>query len=309
MSVAAKIVPPPVPAAGRPGGWVRPGAFVALWSTGYVAGPIALRYAPPFTMLCLRFAFAAMVLAAIALAARAPWPRSPRTVGHIVVAGLLTQALQFGGAYAGMKAGVPGAVAALIAGLMPIVTAILAFVTLAERLTRLQWTGLFLGFGGVALVVASDAHAKVGGSLPAVGAVAFGTLVLSAGTVYQKRFCAHMDPRSGGAIQLAASTLLMFVAARTTETMHIDLTPAFGLSLGWLVVANSVGGMLLLLRLIRDGAASRVASLFYLIPPVSAVMTALALGERYTPLVIVGFAAAALGVALTTRSGGRGQGG
>jgi drug/metabolite transporter (DMT)-like permease len=279
----------------------RPVAFVLLWSTGYIAAPIALRDAQPFTLLFLRFVLAALGLGAIALVLRAPWPRQPREIAHIMAAGLLSQATQFGGLYAGMKAGVPGAIAALIAGTMPILTALGATSFLGERLVLGQWLGLLLGFGGVALVV----EPQLGGTHPALragfGFVLVGLGGLTAGTLYQKRFCAHMDARTGGFLQLLVGAAVMFVLARSTETMHVTLTPSFAGALAYIVIANSIVAAILLLGMIRDGEVNRVASLFYLIPPVSALMAALALHERFAPLAVLGFAVAAVGVALATR--------
>jgi drug/metabolite transporter (DMT)-like permease len=283
---------------------LRPLAFVLLWSTGYVAGPLALRDAEPFTLLALRLGAAAVALAGLALVSHAAWPRSPRALGHLAVAGLLVQVLQFGGLYAAIKLGLPAGVAAVILGLMPILTAFAAGLLLGELLTLMQWCGLVAGFGGVVLVVGSGlargaithvTTAGVGLAVLALGGVA-------AGSVYQKRFCSTIDARTGAAVQSGIAALVMLALARGTETMHVVATPSFWLALVWLVVANSIVATLLLFTMIRDGEVNRVATTFYLIPPVAAVLTALVLHERFTALAVVGFVLAAAGVALATRA-------
>ncbi|MGH7729194.1 MAG: DMT family transporter, partial [Vulcanimicrobiaceae bacterium] len=250
--------------------WALPGAFVVSWASGYVAGAIALRYAPPLAMLAWRFGIAALALLVLALAARAPWPRDRRTAAHIVVAGLLSQALQFGCAYTGLSLGASPALAALIIGSMPILIGALSGPLLGERLGRTQWFGLALGFAGVALVVGARLSAGNLVEARAVALVVLALFGLTAGTLYQKRFAAQMDVRTGGFLQAATSALTLGVLSLFVEHARIALVPEFGLALTWLVVVNSLGGITIMYVLIRTGEANRVASLFYLIPPVAA---------------------------------------
>lgn len=283
--------------------WILPLTFVVLWSTGYVAGPIALRSTEPFTMLALRFSGAAIGLTAIALLMRAQWPRSPRAFAHLAVAGLLAQAIQFGGFYYGVYLGAPANIAALFVGLMPIVTALGASRFLGERISRVQWSGFLAGFAGVALVVVPRL-APGAAHIPAAGLVAFtiGLLSISAGTLYQKRFCAAIDVRVTSAVQAIVAAIALLALARIFEPMHVALTASFAWSLAWMIGVNTIAASLIFFRMIASGEANRVASLFALVPPVSAMMTAIALHERFTPLSLIGFAVAAVGVALATRS-------
>lgn len=277
-----------------------PAVFILMWSTGYVAGKLGLPYAGPFTLLFLRFGVAAAVLLAVALATRAPWPRTARQWLHVVVVGLLIQALQFSGLYAGLALGVSAGVSAVIVGLMPVCTALGAVVFLGERIGLRQVVGLTLGLAGVALVVA---HKLGGGGGGVAGHLAVGLALLgiTAGTLYQKKFCAGMDLRSGGAIQLGASTLVVGVLGAWHEGLAVQWTPALvGASL-WLSLVNSIGAVSVMFLLLRRGEASRVASLFYLIPAVTAVMGYAVLGETLTACQGVGVGVSAAGVYLATR--------
>lgn len=275
------------------------GLFVLLWSTGFIFAKLGLPYAEPFTFLALRFGIVALLMLAVALVARAPWPGSWREAGHIAVLGLLLHGAYLGGVFAAIGAGVPAGVAALIVGLQPLLTAAVVGPLLGERVSRRQWLGLVLGFGGVALVLTDK---PVGGFGTAGGylAAAVGLIGITAGTLYQKRFCRRMDRRSGAAIQYVAAALLV-AALAGSETNRIDWTWEFGLALGWLVLVLSVGAISLLTWLIRRGAAARVASLFYLVPLVAAAESWLIFGEALGPSAIVGMALTAVGVALAVR--------
>ena len=271
--------------------------FVLVWSSGYVAGKIALTHGAAFTLLVLRFAGAALIFALLAFAARASWP-SLRQSGHSVVVGLLSLALQFGGIYLGVQLGAEVGVAALLVGSMPLLTAALAPL-IGERVTARAWLGLALGLGGVVLVLAD--RIGFGGAGPgAYGLLLLGLVGISIGTLYQKRFATAIDMRVGLTIQHAAAALVLLPCA-FAENFRQDATLAYFGSLGWLIAVNSVGGFALLFVLLRRGQASRVAQLFFLIPPVTAVLGLLFLGENFSVLKLLGFALAALGVYLGTR--------
>jgi drug/metabolite transporter (DMT)-like permease len=282
-------------------GWSRPTLFILMWSSGYIAGAIGLHFVAPFLMTTLRFALAAFILLCVALLTKARWPATRRELLNIVVVGVLIQAVQFGGLYTGIKLGVSAAVSALIIGTMPIWTALAASALFRERVGRFQWLGLVLGLAGVALVVSNKLAAAH--SAPAVGYAAIGCALfgITSGTLYQKRFCGSMDLRSGGFIQLTVATIILGTLALATENLHVDWTLAFIGAWTWMSLVNSIGAISLLFFMIRRGEASRVASLFYLIPPVTAVMSAALLHEALSVPVVAGFATAAIGVYLSTR--------
>lgn len=277
-----------------------PGLFVFLWSTGFIFAKLGLPYAEAFTFLAVRFAIVTAVVLVIALASRAPWPRDARSVGHIAVVGVLMHGAYLGGTFAAIGAGVSAGVAALIVGLQPLLTAAVVGPFLGERVSPRQWLGLALGFGGVALVLWNKLAL---GEAPLWGyGFSFLALVgITAATLYQKRFCGAMDWRSGGVIQYAAATLAMLPPALIFETGVVHWTAEFVFAILWLVLMLSVGAITLLNWLIRRGAAARVASLFYLVPPVVAVEAWFIFGEALHPLALVGMGLTAAGVALVMR--------
>ena len=281
--------------------WAPP-IFVLLWSTGFIGARFGLPYAEPFTLLLLRFSLATLLLLALALALRAPWPRRPSEVLHIAVSGLLLHAVYIGGVFVAISLGMPAGVTSLIVGTQPVLTAIFAQALLKERVVARQWLGLLLGLLGVSLVIGEKlvtssgaVHAITAAGLLAAVLALFGTTF---GTLYQRRFCAGMSLTSGSAIQYLATSLVMLTAAWSFESMRVQWTLALIATVAWLVLALSLGAILLLFWLIRQNAASRVASLFYLVPPLTAIEAYLLFDERLGMLALGGMALTALGVAL-----------
>ncbi len=274
-----------------------PGVFVLLWSTGFIGAKFGVPYAGPATFLALRCVIVAAILGAVALATRAPWPRSRADLFHVVLAGLLLQGVYLGGVFAAISHGVEAGVSSLIVGIQPLLTAVLAGPYLGERITRRQWLGLALGLAGVALVVANKTGIGTGTPLGYALAV-LALLGITIGTVYQKRFCAAIDLRAGNAIQFAVCALVFFGFAKVFETMQVDWTPRFVFALAWLCFVLSIGAISLLYVLIRRGDAARVASLFYLVPPCTAVMAYFLFGETLDLAALAGMALVVIAVAL-----------
>jgi drug/metabolite transporter (DMT)-like permease len=289
-----------------------PAVFVLLWSTGFVGAKYGLPYAPPFTFLGLRLVTAAALLAvgALALPAGRATVRATRRgqYGHAAVAGLLLHAGYLGGVFYAISVGVPAGVSAVVVSLQPVLTALLATRLLGERPALRQWLGLLLGVAGVALVVAPDLVGGAGGhgtgSVPVRGLVACLVALASttAGTLYQKRHGDEVPLLWGTAVQYAAASAVLLVVALGTERLAtartVTWTGDFVAALAWLVLALSIGAVLLLLLLLRRGTASGVASLFYLVPPATAVEALLLFGERLAPLSLAGLAVTVVGVAL-----------
>ena len=274
--------------------------FVVLWSTGFIGAKLGLPDAEPLTLLSLRYAAVLLLMGAVALSTRAPWPRTPSAWAHIAVSGLLVHAVYLGGVFTAIRLGLPAGVTALVVGLQPVLTALGAGLFLRERVRSAQWAGLALGLAGVVLVVA---HKVVGGSAAvALLAPAVVALVgITAGTLYQKRFCPAFDLRTGSVIQFLPCLVVTSLVAWRSETMVVHWTPAFTFALGWLVLVLSVGAVSLLNVLIRSGSAVNVASLFYLTPPTTALIAWAMFGETLAGLALVGMALTVFGVWLARR--------
>jgi len=278
-----------------------PAGFVVLWSTGFFIGKLGLADAQPFTILFLRFALASLLMAALALALGSVWPRRPRQALHLAVVGILLQTVYLGGCYAAMAAGLPAGITALVVGLQPLLTATVVGPLLGERVGPKHWLGLALGFLGVALVLWDKLDVAGLESWGVVFALA-GLVGITAATLYQKRFGGAVDLITGTAIQYAAAALTTLPIVLFLGWGPIHWTGSFIFSLAWLTLALSIGAVTLLLWLIRRGAASKVASLFYLTPPAAAVGSYLLLGETLAAPALAGMALAAVGVALVNRA-------
>jgi drug/metabolite transporter (DMT)-like permease len=273
-------------------------AFVLLWCSGYPAAKIALTHGAPFTLLTLRFACAGLIWTILALSASA-WPRG-RAAWHSAVVGALSLALQFGGVYLSVALGVNIGITALVIGTMPIVTALMGL-SLGEAVRPLQWFGFALGFGGVALAVGERIGAGGDGAgLGAYLALFAGLIGVSAGTLYQKRHASAVDLRAGLAVQHLVAALLLLPLA-LYEGLRLDGSAALGLSVGWMVTVNSLLAFALFFVLLRRGAVNQVATLFFLMPPVTAVVDYLVLGDPLSVQQLAGLALAAGGVYLATR--------
>ena len=277
-----------------------PVLFVILWSTGFIGGKLGLPYAEPFTFLLWRYGLVTLLFLTLTLATRAPWPSSLTQAAHIAVTGVLVNAVYIGGVFSAIHQGVPTGIVSLIVGLQPLLTAVVAGRLLGEKVRGRQWLGFGLGLLGVLLVLL-DKISFSGGNPLGVSISILALLGITAGTLYQKRFCASMDMRSGGVIQFGASTLVMAFAAPLCETMQVRWTATFMFAMVWLVLVLSLGAISLLNVLIRHGAASRVASLFYLVPPVTSLLAFLVFGERLGITALVGMFVTVTGVALAVR--------
>lgn len=277
-----------------------PVLFVILWSTGFIGGKLGLPFAEPFTFLLWRYGIATLLLLALTLAMRAPWPSTLAAGAHIAVAGVLVNAVYIGGVFYAIQQGVPTGIVSLIVGLQPLLTAVVAGRLLGENVSARQWLGFGLGLVGVLMVLLDKISFSSGTPLGVLVSI-FALFGMTAGTLYQKRYCSSMDMRSGGVIQFGASTLVMAIAAPLCETMQVRWTATFIFAISWLVLVLSLGAITLLNILIRHGAASRVASLFYLVPPVTTLLAFLVFGERLEIMALAGMFVTVMGVVLAVR--------
>jgi drug/metabolite transporter (DMT)-like permease len=276
-----------------------PAVFVVLWSTGFIGTKYVLNNAEPFTYLAIRMAFVVGLMAIIVAVARPRWP-DRRGIGHSIVAGLLVHGIYLGGTAVAIAHSIPAGLSALIPGLQPILTSTLANRWLGERVTPLQWTGLLIGLAGVVLIL----HDRPMGGEAGWGWLASGVSLVSItlGTLYQRRYCNAIDWRTGNLVQYIAVTVFFGLGAWLFETNVVHWTREFILALTWLAVVLSIGSIGLLYWLIRRSAATKVASLFYLVPAVTAVMAYVLFDERLDALAIAGMVACAAAVLLVNRS-------
>ncbi len=273
--------------------------FVFLWSTGFIGAKYGLPYAEPLSFLLTRYGLVIALMLVIAFITRAPWPASPRQWLHIAVSGILVHAFYLGGVFVAIKHGLSAGITALIVGMQPLLTGVGSGMLLGEPVSRRQWLGLGLGFVGVGLVMAGKMGDMALGPMLIPALVAL--LGITGGTLYQKRFCASFDLRTGSVIQFVPTALVTAVAVALFEDYRIEWTGNFIFALGWLVLVLSIGAISLLNLLIRSGSAVNVASLFYLTPPTTALIAFAVFGEKLAFTAAVGMVVAVAGVYLVAR--------
>ena len=278
---------------------VLPLAFVVLYGSGFVGTRLGLPWAAPFPFLAWRFAIAALVLALLAFLLKAPWPRG-RQLGDVLLAGLLTVGVFSVGVFYSLARGLPPAVSALVIALQPILVALGAHHFLGERMNWRRAAGLLLGLAGVALVVSSGWREAAAGEALALSVLAL--LGLAAGNLWQKARCASMNLFSGGALQCAACALLCLAGSLWVEAPPVRWHPDFIIALAWMALAVSVGALSLFYRMLRDGEASRVAGVFYLVPVATAAGAWLLFDQRVDGRQWLGAAIVAVGVRLATKA-------
>lgn len=284
-----------------------PAVFVLIWSTGFIVARYGMPHAPPLTFLSWRYALSVLCFGIWVVLSRAAWPQGARQWGHLGVTGVLMHAAYLGGVWAAVKAGMGAGTVALLVGLQPVLTALWLSQSQSDpggpTVTRRQWAGLLLGLLGLLLVV----WRKLGAGELSMFNLSLAVLALisiTIGTLYQKRFVAPCDVRTANMVQLLAA-LVVSLPLALLETEAISLHPHFVGALAWSVLGLTLGGSSLLYLLIQRGAATRVTSLLYLVPPTTAVMAWLLFDEALTLLMLVGMALTALGVWLVSRTEGK----
>jgi drug/metabolite transporter (DMT)-like permease len=282
-----------------------PLTFALFWSSGFIVAKYAVPYAEPFTFLIARFGLAIVVLILIALASRAPWPATVGDAGHSMVAGALLHGGYLAGVWWAIAQGLPAGIAGLFTALQPLLTALLAAPLLGEKVTSRQWLGIAAGFIGIVLVLAPrlgtvDVAALGDVAMPMI--VNLGAIVsVTLGTFYQKRFVAGADLRTGTCLQYVGALVVVVPLALATEALRFDPTVTLLASLAWSVLVMSIAAIVLLMLLIRHGEVSRIATLIYLVPPLTALEAFILLGESLSSVQVIGMVVAASGVWLATR--------
>lgn len=273
--------------------------FVVLWSTGFIGAKLGLPHADALSFLLVRYILVVSLMTLLALAMRAPWPKDGRQWFHIGVAGLLVHAIYLGGVFVSISKGLPAGVASLVVGIQPLLTAVGAGWLLNESVLRRQWLGLVLGFAGVAMVVSGKIGSTFGldALWPALAALAG----ITAGTLYQKRFCPSFDWRTGAVAQFLPTAIATGIVVGLGGSFRVEWAPEFVFALGWLVLVLSLGAVSLLNILIRRGSAVNLASLFYLVPPCTALIAWLLFDERLAGMALAGMALAVWGVYLARK--------
>lgn len=273
--------------------------FVVLWSTGFIGAKYGLPHIEPVTFLVLRFALVVAALVFWVVLARTAWLTLAQARDAAII-GILLQAVYLGGIYKAIDLGVEAGVAALIVGLQPVLTAFIARQFLGERLSPVQWAGIALGAIGVGLVVMRKLDAGIG-DWRGVALCLVALAGISIASILQKTRATDHPMRTSTLVQFLAALAVLAPLSFAFETREVTWSGELIFAMAWLVLAMSLGALSLLLFLIRRGAASNVASLFFMVPPTTALMAWGIFGEVLGPVEIAGVGLAASGVLMVNR--------
>ncbi|MCM2499600.1 DMT family transporter [Neorhizobium galegae] len=284
---------------------LAPALFVLLWSTGWIVAKYAAVHADPLTFLAGRHALAAVAFFAVCLITRAKWPKSRAQIGHAMFSGVFLHGLYLAGVWYAIGQGVPAGLSGIIAGLQPLLTAMVAPLFLGERLKPLQKVGLALGFAGILIAISPQLVDLFERGLAGLAVPVLINLVamtsVTYGTLYQKRHLQEGDLFSIATLQFVGALIVTIPLALSLENLRFDWTHEAIFAMAWSVLGLSMGAVGLLLYLIRRGQVSRAASLIYLMPPVVAIEAAIIFGEPLTWPMIVGTVIVVAGVYMVNR--------
>ncbi|NBO27209.1 MAG: DMT family transporter [Actinobacteria bacterium] len=281
-----------------------PALFVFLWSTGFIGAKYIVPYAEPFTFLTIRYFFAAVILFVIAAALKQPLKLTKDQFKASFAVGMLLHVIYIGGVFYAVSLGVSAGISAVIVSIQPVLVSLLAVPLLGERLRWVQVVGLFLGVAGIALlllpkVFQGDYTATT--SLTGIFICVIALLGTSGGYLVQKKLGGEIPFLSGTGAQYAVSAIAFAILSFSTEDQIIQWVPQFFFGLTWIVLMLSIASIVLLYGMLRTGSASKVSSLYYLVPPTAAVQAYFLFDEVIAPIGIIGMALAGLGVVLVMR--------
>ena len=289
-----------------------PVLFIILWSSAFVAGKAGVQHATPFAFLALRFIIVALLFAAVAMgvflwkktrstasdAEHADAKASKQPVYATALVGLLIHGCYLGSTFFAMANGLGAGLAALIASAQPLLTTALAVFLFGEMPRPIQWAGIFIGFGGVIVVLSPSLG--VTAPLFAVLVCVFGLIAITTGTLVQKRIGKSIKLLKSNIIQASAASGFFLILITTIETPAMNFVPEFFFALAWQVLAVSTGAYVILMILIKRNSVTATTSLMFLVPPVTAIIAFFIFGEPLTPVTIIGFLMASTGVFLVT---------
>ena len=276
-----------------------PIVFIILWSSAFITSKPITVDASPFAALCFRFTFVTIGFALFSIITNQKLFTDFNKILKAMISGILFHGLYLGGVFYSISKGFPVGITALIVCLQPILTAILAGPLLNEVVTWRQWIGIILGFLGTLIVLGFDG----GKELPVVGIVAsfIALAAVTAGTLWQKTLSEDLPLSVSNTYQAFSASCFHLIVALALGDWFINLTLGFVLSMGWQILAVSFGAFTILMYLIKNDSASKTATLFFLVPPVSVFMAWIFINENITIADFIGLLIATLGVYIATR--------
>ena len=278
---------------------IFPFIFIVLWSSAFVTTKPIIDNSDPFAALAFRFFFVALGFLIFAICTKQKILINNRNLLQSIFSGVLFHGVYLGGVFYSVSIGMPTGIAALIVTLQPILTNALAGRFLGEEVSFKQWVGVILGFFGAALVLGFD----IGTSLPVIGIIAsfIALLAITTSTVWQKKIGTDLPLSVSNMYQAIGGCLFHIIIIIIFTEPYINFTSTFLIAMSHQIFLVSFGAFTILMFLIKNNSASKTVSIFFLIPPTTAIMAWLFLNEVLTNLDLIGFAIATLGVYVATR--------
>ncbi len=276
-----------------------PLAFIILWSSAFVSGQFIVQSASPFASLTFRFFIVGICFLIFSYYLREKIFVKFNLAIQACITGILFHGFYLGGVFFSYSVGLSATLSALIVGLQPVLTNILSGPILKERITFIQWIGILFGFIGTILVIGYD----IGVKIPIIGLAASIVALLGAtiATIWQKKITSNLTLSVNNFYQAFAASIFLFIISLIFEVPSINFDTRFNLSMGWQIIMVSFGAYAILMYLIKTGTASKTSSLFFLVPPVTAIMAWLVLDEKLSIIDIIGLLICAFGVYIATR--------
>jgi drug/metabolite transporter (DMT)-like permease len=278
---------------------VFPFFFIFLWSSAFVTTKPIIDNSDPFSALAFRFFVVGLGFFIFSFYTKQKILTNSRNFLQSLFSGVLFHGVYLGGVFYSVSIGMPTSIAALIVTLQPILTNALAGKFLDEEVTFKQWIGVILGFVGAALVLGFD----IGSSLPIFGVIAsfVALLAITTSTLWQKKISNNLPLSVSNMYQAIGGCLFHIIIIFTFSEPYINFTSTFLIAMSHQIFLVSFGAFTILMFLIKNNSASKTVSIFFLIPPTTAIMAWLFLNEKLTNSDLIGFAVATLGVYIATR--------
>ncbi|MBT3776643.1 MAG: DMT family transporter [Pelagibacteraceae bacterium] len=273
--------------------------FVFFWSSAFISGQIIVQSASPFASLSFRFIIVALGFLIFAYIFKDKILVKRKLIFQSAVTGIFFHGFYLGGVFFSFSVGLSATISALIVGLQPVLTNILSGPILNEKVSLIQWIGIFLGFIGTVLVIGFD----IGNNIPIIGVIAsiIALIGVTTATIWQKKFTNELSLTVNNFYQAIAASFFLFFLSIFLESSYINFTTSFILSMSWQIIMVSFGAFTILMYLIKVGSASKTSNLFFLVPPTTAIMAWLVLSEELYQNDILGLIIATIGVYVATR--------
>ena len=278
---------------------IIPIIFVVLWSSAFITSKIIVDNAPPFLSLSIRFGIVAFLFFLFFIFFSKDKYISFKAFKDASISGLLFHGLYLGGVFFALSKGISATLIALIVSLQPILTSFLAKIYLSETLTRYQWLGILLGFSGVIIIIISDLIDGL--TLLAFFSGIVGLVSSSLGIIWQKKIACDLSLSGNNFLQALSASIFHFLLALYFEEFIINFSNDFILAMSWQIFAVSLGAFLILMWLLANNKANETSTLFFLVPPISALLAFLILEEKLNSSDFVGLFLSCLGVFMVSK--------